>query len=202
MPSILFGFAELLAPIRCPGCDDRVQHDEDFCGACISQLEPSDHPHASFVHIGPLARSIHRLKYEGRTDFAPRLARLASDGLVDVAGQVDRVLAVPAHRARRIERGYDQALLLARDIARMLQVPHDRTSLVRLRSTGQQVGRNREERLGAMRGAFTARGLAGARVLLVDDVVTTGATFDAAEEACRAAGARSVLRLAIAAAPT
>jgi ComF family protein len=214
--SILVGFIDLVAPLRCPGCNDRVQHRDrtrvsfDFCEICESQLEPSVHPDASHTHIGPMARAIQRFKYEGRPELARPLARRAAEGLLVATGAndeplaavLDRVVPVPLHASRRVERGYDQAALLARELAAIGNLRLDVTSLRRVRSTGHQVGRSRDDRRRAVRSAFAGRGLEGARVLLVDDVVTTGATFDAAERACLEAGALRVVRLAIAAAPT
>lgn len=148
-----------------------------------------------------MAQAIKRFKYEGRSELAVALACTGSERLLDLVGHVDCIAPVPVHRARRIERGYDQAALLARAYARIAGVRFHLDALTRVRSTGKQVGRTREARLAAMRGAFVAQGIEGLRVLLVDDVVTTGATFDAAEVACREAGASEVHRIAVAAAP-
>lgn len=154
-----------------------------------------------YLHAGPMMDAIHRFKYGGRPEFGRVLGRHVAEGCLDHVGKVDRVLPVPLHRSRRMERGYDQAALLASVVARTLSLPLDVTSLVRVRDTGRQVGRGREGRLVSLRGAFRAHPrLDGLRVLLVDDVVTTGATFDAAEAACREAGAVDVRRLALAAA--
>jgi len=179
-------------------CAEVVERPNEFCTACESQLERSDRDGAAYVHVGPIARAIHRFKYESHPELAVGLGRRAAEACVDVVGVVDRVIPVPLHRDRRIERGYDQAALLAREIARSISLPLDLASVTRVRSTGQQVGRSRDERLHAVRGAFVARPLEGVRVLLVDDVITTGSTFDAAELACRAAGAPEVKRLALA----
>lgn len=173
----------------------------EFCTICEDQLERSDRTDAAYVHIGPIARAIHRFKYEHHPELSVGLGRRAAEACVDVLGVVDRVMPVPLHASRRIDRGYDQAALLAREVSRAISVRLDLVSLSRVRATGQQVGRSRDERLVAVRSAFSARPMIGARVLLVDDVITTGATFDAAERACRAAGAIDVRRLALAAAP-
>lgn len=148
-----------------------------------------------------MAEAIRRFKYGGRPELGAVLGRHAAEGCLDHVGLVDRVLPVPLHRDRRIERGYDQSALLAVEVARALSVPFDRWSLERVRDTGRQVGRGGDQRRVAMKGAFRAHArLRGLRLLLVDDVVTTGSTFDAAEHACREAGAIAVRRLALAAA--
>lgn len=156
------------------GCAEPAESMNEFCTLCEELLERSDHAHAAYVHVGPMARAIHRLKYEHHPELSVGLGRRAAEACVDVLGVVDRVIPVPLHASRRIDRGYDQAALIAREVARAISVPLDLVSLERVRSTGQQVGRSREERLLAVRAAFSARRLDGARVLLVDDVITTG----------------------------
>jgi ComF family protein len=109
-------------------------------------------------------------------------------------------VSVPLARRRRIERGYDQAALLADALARAAGRPRARRALARVRETPPQVGRSRAERARNVAGAFaaSARDVAGRDVVLVDDVVTTGATADAAAQALRRAGARSVVVVALA----
>lgn len=110
------------------------------------------------------------------------------------------LVSIPLGRARRIERGYDQAALLADGVARASggRVRRLRGALRRVRETPPQVGRSRIERAGNVADAFEASGaVAGRDLVLVDDVVTTGATADAAARALRRAGARSVRVLAL-----
>lgn len=198
---ILNGLLDVVASHRCPACDESLVGDARFCDSCAALLERVDRGGGVYLHYGPMADAIRRFKYGGRPEHAGVLGRHAAEGCLDHVGLVDRVVPVPLHRARRIERGYDQAALLAAEVARALTVPLDLTALERIRDTGQQVGRDRAARLRAMQGAFRAHArLRGARVLLVDDVATTGSTFDAAERACREVGARDVRRLALAAA--
>jgi ComF family protein len=107
-------------------------------------------------------------------------------------------VAVPLHRVRLRERGFNQSALVAREIARGLGVPLG-PALVRTRATRSQTVLSREERAKNVAGAFRAESAcAGRRVLLVDDVVTTGATFRAAAGALLTSGALSVSCLAIA----
>jgi ComF family protein len=117
------------------------------------------------------------------------------------AGGVEVVTAVPLHWRRRWERGYDQAELLARAVAATLDRPF-RPLLARCRATPRQSEESRAARLRNLRGAFVAREtLAGQHVLLVDDVVTTGATLEAAARALGRAGAGEVSAAAVAQTP-
>ena len=107
----------------------------------------------------------------------------------------DAVCAVPLHPVRRRERGFNQAALLAARLARRLRLPWRRGGLVRARDTGTQTHLTARERLSNVKGAFEAGGdrrWGGKRLLLVDDVMTTGATVSACAEALKRAGAASV----------
>jgi ComF family protein len=105
---------------------------------------------------------------------------------------------VPLARGRRIARGYDQAALLARHLARAARLPVLPGALRRLRETPPQVGRTRAERVRNVAGAFAASDrVRGREIALVDDVVTTGATADACARALKEAGALRVVAVAL-----
>jgi ComF family protein len=116
-------------------------------------------------------------------------ALLSPDGL-----RVDVIVPIPLHRARKRERGYNQSDLLACELAAYLERPVLGDVLVRRRATAPQVGLSAAEREENVQGAFECVGgeAAGKRVLLVDDVYTTGSTLAAASAALRDGGARSV----------
>lgn len=139
--------------------------------------------------------AVHRLKFSGWRRVAEPLGEaMASAWRVDpVAGgaEAEVVTWVPLSRRRLAERGFDQARLLARSAGRRLELPVTRL-LVRTSDVGPQARRGREERLAAMLGRFRAVGTPPERVLLVDDVLTTGATAAACAEALLAAGAGRV----------
>ena len=196
---------DLLAPRRCVGCDLELSGlERAFCGGCEPLVEPvldGFRPpalsSAAYVCGGPLADGIRRLKYEGRTDLATPLGHRLAIAALPFAGLVDVVMAVPLHRARLRSRGFNQSALLAAPVARALGVPLDVWRLSRVRDTPPQVGLDAAQRAENIRGAFRCRPDVEARVLLVDDVRTTGATFAAAAEVVRKAGATTVFLLAL-----
>jgi ComF family protein len=171
------------------------------CGECLRKPPPFAGVVAPFVYGGPVAGAVRGLKYAGRMDLAEGLGRAVAACLPD--GRIDRVVPVPLHARRLAERGYDQAGLLATVVAREAGARVDHDALVRRRETVPQAGLGRVARRMNVRGAFTARprkraGLDGERVVLVDDVVTTGSTVRACASALRRAGAREVWVAAVA----
>jgi ComF family protein len=145
---------------------------------------------AAFEDIARAA--VHALKYEEKHAISGMMGRLMAETLRE--RPIDLIAPVSLHPSRRRERGYDQAALLSRGVARALQLPYDSRAVRRVRRTEQQVSLDAARRRDNVRGAFAAgRDLTGLRVVLVDDVLTTGATMEAAAEAARAAGAASVI---------
>jgi ComF family protein len=142
---------------------------------------------------GTLRDIIHALKYDGRRSVAPRLARIMKEYGGAVLQGVDVVVPVPLHRARERERGFNQA----DDLARGLGVPVA-TALRRMRHTPPQVSLSAADRAANVREAFALapRFVVSQRVVvLVDDVITTGATLDACARVLKRAGAREVRAL-------
>ena len=226
--SVVRSFLDLLYPPRCAACGEPLSStaDEPFCEPCSDAVEPVpagcarcglpgpdsvcgaclaappafESCSAGALFGGPLADAIRSFKYGDR----PALARPLGTWLAGRVAFSGRPLLVPIPlgRRRRLARGYDQAALLARAFARTARAAEALSprALARIRETQPQVGRDRAARLGNVRGAFRAdpRRVRGREVLLLDDVVTTGATADSAAEACLRAGARSVRVVALA----
>ncbi|HMB52471.1 MAG TPA: phosphoribosyltransferase family protein, partial [Thermoanaerobaculia bacterium] len=167
---------------------------------------------APWAFAPPLAAVLHHLKFRRRGDLGERFAAPLADWLAAFEPRLFEppldshlVCAVPLHPWRRLRRGYNQAERLARPLAARLGLPYA-TALRRRRATPPQTALSRDDRRRNVAGAFAVarRGagrVAGRRVLLVDDVATTGATLDAAARALRAAGARRVVALAAARTP-
>jgi len=190
--------AEAIDPVpegcdRCglPGPDRR-------CGHCHAEPPAFDGVQAGGLYGGPLADAIQALKYGGRPAVARPLGSWLAARVALPPGSL--VVPVPLARRRRIARGYDQAALLAGHLARAGGHRRLLGALRRVRETPPQVGRTRAERARNVAGAFAAgpQPVAGLDLVLVDDVVTTAATADAAAAVLRAAGARSVTVVALA----
>lgn len=157
---------------------------------------------AAFTHEGIARQMVHRLKYQ----HDPALAAIMGEHMaVSLGGfRVDAVVPVPLYPKREEERGYNQAALLAREVCFHTGLRCETHALKRIRPTDSQVGRTRSERLFAMRGAFTVPApekVQDKSILLVDDVLTTGATAVSCAEALRLAGAAQISLLVFAHAP-
>jgi len=200
MQAILRGLLDLLAPRRCAACERASDlRGGAFCRPCDALVERHHNIHAVFEYGGPVAAAIGRFKYEGRSELGRVLGSHMAEGARVWVGRVDGVVPVPLHWRRRRSRGYDQAALLAKPVARALQVPALLRCLRRIRNTPSQVALPQAARLQNVQGAFRSRALEGSeRLLLVDDVRTTGATLAAASDALRVAGAGDVRTLVLA----
>lgn len=149
---------------------------------------------------GVLREAMHRFKYRRLTALAEPLGAMMAEYWMQHPIPADVVVPVPLHAARLRERGYNQAALLAREMARRVGLAVDERTLVRQRATASQVKLNAKQRKENVRDAFccSSNALAGKQVLLVDDVCTTGATLEACAVALREGGARGVRALTLA----
>ena len=187
---------------RCRGCALPLPEGLERCGACLHQPPPLDLCLAALPYDYPWSGLVARYKFGPDPGWAPLLAGLMRDtpGVAAALAQAAWVLPVPLSRERLRQRGFNQSLELARSLAPG-RVRHD--LLLRLRDTPAQSALPRTARLRNVRGAFgVAPGqreqLWGRRVLLVDDVMTSGATLYAAAQALRRAGASHITGLVLA----
>jgi len=144
---------------------------------------------------GPARRLVHRLKYSDRGELARPMGAWMARAGADVLAEADAIAPVPLHARRLWARRFNQAAALAREIARRTGKPFEPTLLQRVKATRSQVGLTREQRVQNMQGAFRAAPAApvrGRRIALVDDVLTSGATANAAARALLRAGAAQV----------
>ena len=215
----LAGLLELLFPSVCVYCGQSVIPGQYLCDACGSSLKPTglgnwvkgvtegqnlDGVWSAFWFDERLQQAIHALKYEGLEGIAADLIRhaAAGDQTARLRQRFDVLIPVPLHRTKFRERGYNQSLLLAQALGKAWNLPVDETALLRRRWTDSQTGLTADERVVNMAGSFEVRPETdAARALLVDDVVTTGATASACAQALKGAGYATVGVFSIATPP-
>lgn len=195
---------ELLAPDCCAACDAPIARDTLFCLACGPWPSPPTLGDAAGYTAGmyapPLSTAIRRFKFSRRADLARPLARRLPWPFASDAADLS-VVPVPLHYTRLVERGFNPAALLARDLCRRVGARFAPELLERCRATPQQSRLSAHERQANVDGAFRAHAAAsGRRVVLLDDVLTTGATARACCQALYAAGVVHVTVISLAAA--
>jgi ComF family protein len=148
---------------------------------------------SAVVYDGVARDAVHQLKFRNVRAIAGYMAMPMARGIL-ASLALDAVVPVPLHRSRLRERGYNQAALLGKTIAEQIDVPCEPTWLTRAHQLGRQVeAKDVAARQANVRSAFSSStAVAGLRVALVDDVMTTGATLNAASAALKAAGALEV----------
>ena len=202
---------EILLPARCVGCGTGGTY---LCEACVGAarraaplpLDPRAHAFdevtAPFAYERVARTAVHRPKYSGLRAIAPSMARPMAEALSLSGVRADVIVPVPLHPSRLRERGFNQALLLARHVGEAVGVPVREDVLQRLVAGTPQVdAATIDERRRNVAGAFAlapGADVAGLEVVLVDDVLTTGSTLDAAAGVLKRGGARSVRALAFA----
>jgi ComF family protein len=205
LADLIEGLLELCFPDRCSACG---REGGLLCVACRAGLRPYppeaapaglDAVAVAWVYEGAVQRCVHALKYRGKRRVAGALAAALAEALAE-APPGAALVPVPLHAGRLAERGFNQSAELARHLGRHWGVPVLDGRLERGRDTGHQAGLSRRDRLSNVTGAFVWRGAGPPpeRAVLVDDVLTTGATLIACAEALRAAGAREVRAVALA----
>lgn len=191
----------------CPRCWRTVPWYDTCEYLDILQHTPADDPshHLQRVYAvtefsGVAREAVHAFKYHRRFAIASLMGMLMADMVVE--RDIDLVISVPLHRKRRRRRGYDQAAMLAKHVARSLNVKHEANLIRRVKQTKEQNTLSREERHANVSGAFKVRrSFSGERVLLIDDVYTTGATMHELARVLRNAGAGQVIGVVFARAP-
>jgi len=189
---------------RCPRCALPVTGGV-LCGRCIGEPSAFDASVAVFAYAFPADVLVQGLKFRGELALAPFLAGELSAEIGAAGGapgRADLIVPVPLHAARLRERGYNQAMEIARGVGAHLGVPVAADLCERLRDTPAQLGLPWKERRANMHGAFSCRrSLEGRSVAVIDDVMTTGATLNEVAATLKQFGAARVLNWVIARTP-
>ena len=211
---------QCLCPSRCAACDEPLTDGHatgQLCTACFALCEPcpidasdlstqAPRCRSSFVYEGPLSTALLRLKWQGRDDLARPLGLLLGPLLHDLMDQYDWLVPVPLHRERLRRRGYNQSTLLAREALRCqtgrprLRLHVGLLTATRPTLAAHQLRRSERFQRALSRFAVPARAqpkVANRRIVLVDDVITTGATVAACSEALTQAGAAEVTAISL-----
>ena len=213
-PKVVRSLLDLLYPPRCGGCGRFGAG--WWCAACDKQTACLSGEHAlstrqtdashtvqiisACAFQEPLQSAIHRFKYEGQPQLHTALSAHMIRAWQSHSKPDDILVPVPLHTGRKRERGFNQSELLARDVATATHAPMSTKLLSRTRNTDQQAHLAMLERKANVRGAFVAQGnlVRGKRIVLVDDVLTTGATLCECVDALYVAGASDVVALTLA----
>jgi ComF family protein len=204
-PPCTAGITFIRSPL-CPRCGipfPTVDEADHLCGDCLVTQRPYDVMRSVGIYDKTLLTAIHLFKYRGKTGIGEVLGRMMADFAASVWSReaFSVILPVPLHKKRLRERGFNQAVILARHIARRFALPLDFLTLRREVGTDPQVGLGRDDRAANVRGAFAVRRperIRGRKILLVDDVSTTGSTLTECASALLRAKAETVAVLTLA----
>jgi ComF family protein len=176
----------------CPRCALPVPVAGQICGACQRRPRAFDACTALFGYAAPVDRLVQQLKFRANLHLARLFANLMTERL-SAAAKPDCIIPVPLHRARQRDRGFNQAVEIARPLAAQLGCRLDVETCIRIRPTPPQSQLNAGQRRRNLRGAFALQQpLRGRHLALVDDVMTTGSTLNALANLLRRAGAERI----------
>ncbi|MGC8201223.1 ComF family protein [Aliiroseovarius sp. PTFE2010] len=193
--------AVFLSGLCCDQCAAPLPGDADdaptLCDQCTSVPRRWDHGRAATLYSGTSRRVILAIKHSGQSDVATALGQWVASACTDLVSDTSVLVPVPLHWLRRLKRGYNQSELIARVAAKQLGVPMVPNLLTRVRHGEMMKDMDRAARASVLEGAFalnprTKLKLAGRHVILIDDVMTTGATLDACTKVCLENGANRV----------
>jgi ComF family protein len=182
----------------CDGCGVPFEYEIGVrCAACLARPRAFDRARAACLYDETSREPILKLKHADRTDLAPLFSRWLSRAARELIAEADAIAPVPLHPSRLLSRRFNQAAEIARPLARMSRLAYLPDALIRRRATETQGGKSGSGRRRNVAAAFEvpARKLAqvsGKRILLIDDVLTTGATAEGCARALKSAGALCV----------
>jgi len=148
-----------------------------LCGRCLSSPPAFDETYAPFIYQGEMRHLITSLKFGSHTKNARLLGLLLADHLKKTAQRPDLILPVPLHKSRYRERGFNQAIEIAKTVSKELQIPLDLSSCIRHRHTPHQIALTAKQRHFNIKNAFSiSKPIHAQHIAILDDVMTTGST--------------------------
>lgn len=181
----------LIFPERCPLCGGLIEEGEIACKGCLDEINQKHIPIiggaggfrcvSSFIYGGKVRKAIVNIKFRERTQYIPQFAKIMAEDIREAYGGTyfDIITAVPMHKADLKERGYNQSVLLAKALSKLLDIPYEDT-LVKVKRTKKQHKLSWAERKKNLSGAFKTIDnslVHGKTILLIDDIVTSGNTL-------------------------
>lgn len=177
----------------CHCCGSPLSSVATVCGPCSSKPQPMKRSYAPLRYAPPVDYMLQQMKFHQKLELIPLMADLIAESVSRREGELPQVLLpVPLHHTRLKERGYNQALELAREISGRLGIPVDWQTCRRQRNTLAQTSLQGKERRSNLKGAFESLGALPSHVAIIDDVVTTGATVQEFAKTLRQAGVETV----------
>ena len=216
-------FLQLIFPQICAGCNQHLQlHEQSICVECINQL-PYTNELAAKNYVANQIKAlqpvsgvfamtyynansrmeslIHQLKYNNRQDVGEQLGELLAKAVANQIPELDVIIPVPLHPKKEKKRGFNQSVCIAKGLSKELELPILTNAFVRTRNTETQTKKSRIDRFANVSNAFAvidSEQIKGKRIVLLDDVITTGSTAVTCAEVLFAAGADEVFIAAVA----
>lgn len=181
----------------CMKCGKPISQDEkEYCYDCSVKQHIFDRGISIFIYSDLVRKSIFRFKYENRKCYAKTYAKLLKKDVIHTLSEwgCDAIIPVPISRERYKKRGYNQAELLAREISEIINLPVDSSTLCRVKNTKPQKNLEANERAKNLENAFkiSKNVVQYKKIILVDDIFTTGNTFDACADVLKKAGVNKI----------
>lgn len=174
---------------NCPQCG--LETNGETCGKCLKNSPHYDKIHALFSYVYPVDRVIQHYKYNNALFLSHTLGLLLTESIID--SDIDIIIPMPLHPNRIQERGFNQSLEIAKVIAKLHHIKLDYTSCTRIKNTPPQSSLKPKERIKNMTGAFDCQvRMSGMHIVLIDDVITTGASLNALSKTLKQAGASKI----------
>lgn len=192
----------ILPSLFCPACKNFLEEGNLFCRVCTERKNLCA-VRSLGVFDSYYQKVIHGFKYQQKMTLGQRLGKRLGEKLIDdkLVSRFDCIIPVPLHPARKRERGFNQSQILAQELSEATHIPALKKVLKRTRNTKDQTKLTPEERIQNVKGAFDLKDpetVKGKRIILVDDVITTGATLGECARVLSEAGAKQIMGATIA----